>query len=529
MGDEHNSMDDHGIDRDTMDRRTFGAKSAAMLAGVWAAKAGGLDLISPRSAGPRRVLKGVLTCADYAPLSTLDPAKCNLGEEFRCARNCFDTLVRYNSRYRIAPMLATSWKTNHDNTVWQFNLRSGVKFHDGTPFNSTAVKRNFEYYAANAGGLQQLLLPKIAHIDDSHPNVVRIEFDHPAADLLRNSTIVYMISPAVLAHGAAAVARNPIGSGPFSLAAQSDTGYTLKAWPHYWGAGPYLKEVQFDVVSETSVAAEDLQAGDLNMVLGQPPLLLDQLESLNKFTVQKVPSIATAAIFYSCSTPPSNNLTLRRAITYGINVKAIANASFAKGGVTIANSVVAPLVKGFALPKTPYRYDPVYAKKLLKEAGYPHGISLTLNAVTSVFEPALVGQVIASQLSQIGVQLHVNVQDVATWIKNQYGPHPAPMGMASYADVTGTSLFLGSGLLLSTTHYPGGPLVGLLKRYAASPNGPARDRLLAQAIEIFGVGGQCLELPLLHQPVNAVFDRNINGFFTPPDQATEYYGGVSMS
>jgi peptide/nickel transport system substrate-binding protein len=236
------------------------------------------------------------------PPSTLNPAQANLEVEFRIARNTFDTLIAYNGAYQLTPSLCTGYSSNKSATDWTFRLRSGVKFHDGTPLDSTAVRKNFEYFVKNAGGLQSLLLPKIVSMDDSDPHVFGIRSVTPAAYMPENATIIYMVSPAVLAQGSAAVAKNPIGSGPFRVSSRSDQGVSLVAVPNYWGGGPDVAAVELEVVAEDTSKVNALEAGQLDVIIKIPPLLLAELPN-GRYDIEVTNSIRTDVLSFACVSP----------------------------------------------------------------------------------------------------------------------------------------------------------------------------------------------------------------------------------
>ncbi len=516
-----------------MDRRRFATRSVATLAALWFGATGADSLVERASAavgaGPPSKPTGKYTVAQDAPPSTFDPAKAALGTEFRVARNTCEPLVYYDKNYKIQPLLASSWQSSSDNRKWSFTVRKGVKFHDGQPWDSTAMRKNFEYYAANAGGLQALLLPKFLTLDDSDPSVLHVVFGNPAPDLLRSATILYMVSPAVLAKGPSVVATAPVGTGPFVLGQSTQQGTEIVAAPSYWGKGPYFQSIFMETVAETAAKLNGLKAGDLDMILGQPPLVLQQFTGNKKFKVLTVSSIRTAGFALPVVTPPCTDVRVRQAIMYGVNSPAIVNAKFAKGGVTPALSLVAPQEKGYDPPSTPYVYNPDKARKLLKESGHGSGLKVTLLSAISGFEAELVSQTLVSQLKDVGITVNAQVQDVATWVKNVYGTSPPPMAYASYGDVTGYPLFLQAGYLGINAHYTGQDLKKLVNTANHSANGPGHQKALTELQEFFSPGQKALWYPIVHEPVNAIVHSNLQGFYVPPDQATEYFGEIYYS
>ena len=513
-----------------MDRRAFATRSVASVAGLWLAAMGADTFVGEAlAAGPPSSPTGRLRVAEPDLVSTLDPAKAALGIEFRIARNTCEPLVYYDQNYKVTPLLASGWESSHDNRKWSFTIRPGIKFHDGTPFDSTAVRKNLEYYSANAGGLQALLLPKFVSIDDSDPSVIHIVFGDPAADLLRSATILYMVSPAVLAQGPAVVGKAPVGTGPFVPGASTQTGFEMVAAPSYWGKGPYLQSVFLQNVTEDAARLNALKAGDVDMILGEPPLVLQQFASDKRFKILTVSSIRTAGFALPVVTAPCNDVRVRQAIMYGVNSPAIVNAKFAKGGVTPALSLVAPQEKGYHPPSTPYAYNPAKAKALLKAAGHGSGLKITLLSAISGFEAEFVSQILVAQLKDVGITVNAQVQDVATWVKNVYGTSPPPMAYASYGDVTGYPLFLQAGYLGINAHYTGEDLKTLIFKANKTANGPGHLKALADLQEFFSPGQKALWYPILHEPVNAIVKKNFQNFYVPPDQATEYFGNSYFS
>jgi ABC-type transport system substrate-binding protein len=303
----------------------------------------------------------------------------------------------------------------------------------------------------------------------------------------------------------------------------------ITAAPSYWGKGPYFQSIFMETVTEEAAKISGLLAGDLDMILGQPPLALQQFRNNKKYKVLTVSSIRTAGFALPVVTPPCNDVRVRQAIMYGVNSKAIVDAKFSKGGVTPALSLVAPQVKGYVPPKPGYVYDPAKARKLLKQAGHGSGLKITLLSAISGFEAELVSQTLVSQLKEVGINVNAQVQDVATWVKNVYGNNPPPMAYASYGDVTGYPLFMQAGYLGKNAHYTGQDLNKLVNTANRSANGPGHQQALTDLQKFFSPDQKALWYPILHEPVNAVVHGNLQGFYVPPDQATEYFGAMYYS
>jgi len=153
----------------------------------------------------------VLRVANQGDPTTLDPSGALHQPEWTVVRNVYDGLVDWNPGNRqLVPGLATSWHHNADATVWTFNLRRGVRFHDGAPFNSTRRAEDDRVLQEERLGL---IWANVATIDDSDPYVLKVKFSAPSPDLLRNQTIARMLSPKAIA--ANTVGNHPVGTGAY--------------------------------------------------------------------------------------------------------------------------------------------------------------------------------------------------------------------------------------------------------------------------------------------------------------------------
>ena len=130
-----------------------------------------LSSVRPMAAPTKR--SGTLTAAMNTAPTALDPAIANELTDYVSLRQIYDGLVQFTQDYSgIEPALALSWSANAENTEWTFNLRPNVKFHDGTPFNSSAVRQSIMHYVANG---DEAYYGSLKTIDDSNPLVVKID------------------------------------------------------------------------------------------------------------------------------------------------------------------------------------------------------------------------------------------------------------------------------------------------------------------------------------------------------------------
>ena len=184
--------------------------------------------------------------------------------------NVYDGLIEWSEDYsELVPGLAESWEFSDDAKEWTFKLRTGVAFHDGTPFDEQAVKRSLEHFTE---GAVAFALANMKRIDVSRPGEVRVLFSKPAPDFGRDQTSIKMVSPKLLAEKAAASER-AVGTGRYKLV-RWDKGsqMLLEAVPDHWsGEGPYLERIELRPINEQTTALSALTAGDIDLVMKVAP------------------------------------------------------------------------------------------------------------------------------------------------------------------------------------------------------------------------------------------------------------------
>ncbi|MBV6638862.1 MAG: ABC transporter substrate-binding protein, partial [Mameliella sp.] len=195
---------------------------------------------------------GVLIVGQIAEPKALDPAAVTAVNDFRILMNVYDGLVRYkDGTLEVEPALATDWTISEDGTEYTFDLREGVSFHDGSPFNAEAVKFNFErmlnedhpYHDTGPFPLAFFFsaVETIEVVDDL---TVKFTLNAPYAPFLSN--LAYptglIVSPAAVEQHGSDFGRNPSGTGPFTFAEwRSNEAVVIEGNPDYWGGAPDLQ------------------------------------------------------------------------------------------------------------------------------------------------------------------------------------------------------------------------------------------------------------------------------------------------
>ncbi|HVN51855.1 MAG TPA: ABC transporter substrate-binding protein [Acidimicrobiales bacterium] len=254
------------------------------------------------------------------------------------------------------PWLATSWIANTNFTRWVVNLRKGVQFQDGTPFDAQAVVQNFDYYFKSPFYLLTLG-PLFAGVKALSDSSVEVDFKQPFAAFpssYLDSASTYMMAPAMINapdHGSG----HPIGTGPFVFSSwEQNNSFKVNRNPHYWGGldasgkvqqgTPYLDSIEFRVITDDSTRSEALQSGDIDMLTTISPQTAESLAS--QFT--EVKDWDAGSVFVQLNTlsqvdgktNPFANIHARRALAYATDAAQIAGA--AGKGLVLATSPFGP-------------------------------------------------------------------------------------------------------------------------------------------------------------------------------------------
>ena len=369
----------------------------------------------------------------------------------------YDRLVdRDPKTYKPIPMLATSWKVV-DNTTWEFTLRSGVKFHNGEPFDATAVKATMDYIKdpANKTHYAPLWAPvKEVQIVDSH--TVRFITEKPWPGLIDRISLGNAILPmpprALKEQGVQALLAKPIGTGPYKFSQWvRDEKLVVVRNDDYWKGKAQLKTVTFRFIPEFSARLAALMAGEIDIMKDVPPHAVDLVDKSGRATVRAtVSSRINYLALVTLNPGPMQDIRVRQAIAQAINVDELISQVL-RGRASKMCGPLAPINVDFSPKVQCLKYDPNKAKALLKEANIdPARLSLTLDTPSGRYPlDKDISQAIATQLGRLGISVNVVVNEWGTHldkIKNRKTGDMFFLGWGPALDAQGTieQLFQGS-------------------------------------------------------------------------------------
>ena len=363
-----------------------------------------------------------------ADVTSIDPHQTNIAPNNAVAWHVFDALTHVDADTRLVPGLATSWRAV-DGTTWEFKLRRGVKFHDGSDFSAEDVAFSLDRAVelGNKGGQYANFVKPIISKQILDPFTIRFKTATPYAMLPYDLNSIYIVSKKAAA-GAATEDFNSgkaaIGTGPFKLAAfrRGDRVELLRN-DAYWGdAGG--KSAAWDKVTLRILPADPartaaLLSGDVDVIENIPTADAARIKSNAAFRLEQ--KVSWRTIFFHLDqyrdNPPGvtdkagkplaknpfKDQRVREAIAMAINRQAVVERAM-EGFALPAGNLVAPPVFGHNATVKPAAFDPEAAKKLLAAAGYPDGFSIVLAAPNNRYvNDDQVAQVIAQMLARAGI------------------------------------------------------------------------------------------------------------------------------
>lgn len=346
--------------------------------------------------------------------------------------NVFEGLTRIGPNSEVLPDLAESWTLSDDGKVYTFKLHSGVKFHDGADFSADDVKFSLDRARAeNSLNAQKQLFAAIDKVEVVDPATVKITLTHPQGSFLYNMGWgdAVIVSP----KSAGTNKEKPIGTGPFKFVSWAKGSLiTLVKSEHYWGAPVFLDKVEFRVVPDAAAAVPALLSGDIQAFPFFDPDSVAQVKDDPRFKVVVGATEGETILSINNKKPPFDKLQVRQAISYALDRKAIIDGASAGLGLPIG-SHMSPTNKYYVDLTGRYPHDVAKAKQLLKEAGLDNGFKATLKLPPPSYA-RLGGEIIASQLRDVGIDLQIIPVEWAQWLDQVFTKKDYDLTIVSHTE-----------------------------------------------------------------------------------------------
>lgn len=357
--------------------------------------------------------------------------------------NVFEGLTRFDSSGAVIPALAESWDISEDGLTYTFSLHDGVSFHDGSAMDSADVVFSLDRaMAEDSTNAQKGLFAGIASVNAPDPSTVVITLDAPNGSFLFN--LAWGDAVIVAPETAADNATNPVGTGPFTFVewVQGDH-VELAKNPDYWGDPVALDTVTFKFIGDPTAAFAALMTEDLDAFPNFPaPETLPQLEADPRFNVIVGSTEGETIMSMNNGRAPFDNILVREAVAHAINRQEIIDGAMFGYGTPIG-TFFAPHNPAYVDLTGISDYDPEKSKALLAEAGYPDGFSVTFHLPPVATYARRGGEIIASQLREVGIEAELINVEWAQWLEGPFGAkdydltivsHTEPMDFGAYAN-----------------------------------------------------------------------------------------------
>ena len=405
-----------------------------------------LFLISSVYVADTKVIGGTLIFGRGGDSVGLDPAHEEDGESFKVCENIYDRLVQYKDEStEIEPALAESWESSEDGLTWRFNLRKGVKFHDGTPFNAEAVlfslnrQHDSNHPFHNVGGSYTYwsytgLAEIVEKIIAPDAYTVQITLKRPYAPFIYTiaMTPFSIVSPTALQKWKADFRNHPVGTGPFKFVRwDREDKVVLEANKDYWEGRPPLDRIILRSIPDNSVRLIELQNGSIHAMEFPNPDDLPQIRADDQLRIIEQPGMNVGYLAMNLDKKPFDNLKVRLAVNHAINKHQIITQLYQGMGIPAKNPIP-PTMWSYDDSIEEYTYDPAKAKALLTEAGYPDGFETTLWALPVprpyIPDGSALAAAIQSDLRRVGIKAKIVTFDWGTYLeKTKNGEHDTAM------------------------------------------------------------------------------------------------------
>lgn len=381
----------------------------------------------------------VLNCTIGNDLSNMDPAQINDTESAMVASHVYQGLLRFRpDSVEVEPDLAESYDVTTDGLKWTFRLRRNVRFHDGTPLTSEAVRTSVmrqmdEHHPLHAPGRMRYAklifgdlhstetqLVTDVHTPDEHTVVFTLARRYvPFAKNLA-MTPASIISPVAATTCGKDLSTTMVGTGPFRLRDyRQDLDVVLERNPDYWNGRPALDEIRFRVIHDASVRLNSIRKGESDVVSGIEPTAIEALRKSRDIVVMSKPSMSLGYLSMNNARVPFDNRLVRLALNYAIDKETIANTLF-HGESVVAKGVIPPGMLGHSTSRAGFPYDPTKAKQLLAEAGYPNGFTVHFSTHDRKRHFNPVGAKLAEQvqrdLAKVGITATIDQMEYPTFL-----------------------------------------------------------------------------------------------------------------
>ncbi|MDP8949448.1 MAG: ABC transporter substrate-binding protein [Actinomycetota bacterium] len=542
-------------------RRDFLKMSGAGLTGavlLGVAGCGGGGEIQGGQGGGGGGGNNIFTFGQGSDPLTLDPIHITDSESSKVARQMFDSLLGFAPESTdVVPALATEVpEAENGGLSYTFNLREGVKFHDGEPFNAEAVVFNFErwkntknpyhagggsqsgnfsYFQNYFGGFDaESNIEKIEAVDDYTVRFTLREPQGPFLDNIAQSNFG-MASPKAIKEDVEKFWQNPVGTGPFKFVSwNKGTEVNLEQNSDWWGGeapesqgggGPHVKKVVVRGIPDNTSRTAALTGGELTAADGLTPDDIPTVEQASNLKITYRPPLTIGYMAMNVQKEPFDQREVRQAVNMAINMPEIVEAFFGETG-EVATTYIPPTVSFFDDSIEHYPYDPERARQMLQQAGVQNlSVDFWYMPIPRPYMPDGKGiaQAMQQDLKEVGINAKLMTRDWGTYIE-ETGRGVHDMCLLGWSGDNGDpSTFLDSLLkssaateedALNVAYYKNQEVDDLLNQALSTTDQDERRTLYLRAQQILVEDAPWVPIAYVKPPVG--LQNSVQGFHPNP-------------
>jgi peptide/nickel transport system substrate-binding protein len=509
-----------------------------------------------------------LVFAISVDVDQLDPGDTAIGQVID---NIFEGLVKFKAgTTSIEPCLATSWEVSADGKEITFQLRKGVKFHDGTDFNADAVVFSFArqydlnhpYHQYGKWGMWGYIFYDVNRIEKIDDYTVRLILKRPNVSILTSLVLyqVSIVSPANAEKYQEDAFKHPCGTGPFKFVEWvKDDHITLEVNEDYWQERASLDKLIFKVIPDPSVRLMALEVGEVQGMEFPNPADFDRINNNKDLVLMIQPCMNIGYLAMNTGygyidenknrvrdldseplvkTPgyfePLTKKKVRQAINMAIDKQSIVDNIYMGTAIKAINGMP-PFMLGYNDEIEDYPYDPARAKELLTEAGCPDGFEVTLHVMpvsrSYMFDPHKIAEAIQSYLAAVGIKVKFYQIDWGNYLQEiEGGKHQIALsgwtGDNGDPDNFMNVLYGANGASIGTNagnkaFYINDTVQELFSLALVTYDDEKRAAYYKKAQEM--IHEDAAWVYLVHSTQNVVFRNNIKGFILSPTSRVFFY------
>lgn len=363
-----------------------------------------------------------LVTAEPADIVTWDPAESTDSYSNKVINMVFDTLIDMDAESNFIPGLATEWTVSDDGMEIVFNIREGVKFHNGETLTPSDVKFTLDR-VANTAQSKAMMIAVDEVLCDDEAMTVTLKMKEPSASIFVNLTegACHILNQKWVEEHPDGISQSPCGTGPMQLKEwKINDECTLVRFDDHWAGTPVTTSIRLRVIPESTSRTIALETGEVDMVLPISAIDIARVTENPDLKTIELPGSSVVFISPNWSKAPFDNKLVRQAMHYACDKETIIEVVY-EGYALPGVSPFPSIMPGFKANET-YTYDIEKAKALMAEAGYPDGLDRPIEICVSSDERNKAAQIVQSDFAKIGIDLQIELMEFGTLLERCNSP-----------------------------------------------------------------------------------------------------------